>query len=204
MALRAGFDPARIYLHGNNKTERELREALECGVGHVICDSFDEIARLDELAAAAAGRADPGHPRHRARRPTPPCRPAGSTRSSDSGSTTASRRRRSERVRASRNLDLVGLHAHIGSQILELEPYVEAIEALGELADPDWCRIAERRRRARHRLYRRTTIPRRSTTYADVKVQGARGASARMPRILVEPGRSLVGNAGSRRIRSAP
>ena len=43
MALAAGFDPARIHLHGNNKTERELRYAFEVGVGHVVLDSFDEI-----------------------------------------------------------------------------------------------------------------------------------------------------------------
>ena len=49
MALRRGFDPARIYLHGNNKTEAELRYAIEAGVGHVIVDSFDEIARLDAM-----------------------------------------------------------------------------------------------------------------------------------------------------------
>src|SRR5439155_27076423 len=45
-------------------------------------------------------------------------------------------------VLASRHLRLVGLHAHIGSQIFELEPYVAAIEALGGLTGPDWeCRI---------------------------------------------------------------
>ena len=49
MALRAGFDPARIYMHGNNKTEAELRYAVEAGVGHVIVDSFGEIARLDAM-----------------------------------------------------------------------------------------------------------------------------------------------------------
>src|SRR5919197_1136207 len=43
MALRAGFDPARIYMHGNNKTEAEIRMAAEAGVGHLIVDSFDEI-----------------------------------------------------------------------------------------------------------------------------------------------------------------
>ena len=49
MALRAGFDPARIYLHGNNKTEAELRYAIDSRVGHVILDSFGEIARLDAM-----------------------------------------------------------------------------------------------------------------------------------------------------------
>ncbi len=45
-----------------------------------------------------------------------------------------------ERVLASETLNLVGLHAHIGSQIFELEPYAFAIRALGELAG-DWCRL---------------------------------------------------------------
>src|SRR3954462_14940508 len=49
MALRAGIDPSRIYLHGNNKTEAELRYAVESEVGHVIVASFGEIARLDAL-----------------------------------------------------------------------------------------------------------------------------------------------------------
>ena len=43
MALAAGFDPARIHMHGNNKTEAELRYAFDRGVGHLILDSFDEI-----------------------------------------------------------------------------------------------------------------------------------------------------------------
>ena len=47
LALKAGFDPARIYLHGNAKSEAELREALEAGVGHIVLDSFDELALLE-------------------------------------------------------------------------------------------------------------------------------------------------------------
>src|ERR1700716_3027945 len=42
LALRGGFDPARIYFHGNAKSLRELREALTAGVGQVVLDSFDE------------------------------------------------------------------------------------------------------------------------------------------------------------------
>src|SRR4051795_5797958 len=48
-ALRAGFEPGRIYLHGNNKTSADLRQAIEAGVGHVIVDSFDEIDRLERI-----------------------------------------------------------------------------------------------------------------------------------------------------------
>ena len=49
LALAAGYDPARIHVHGNNKTEAELRYALDAGVGHLIVDSFDEIDRLERL-----------------------------------------------------------------------------------------------------------------------------------------------------------
>src|SRR5947208_8540274 len=51
LALRAGFDPGRIYLHGNAKSEQELREALDAGVGHIVLDSLSDIARLERLAA---------------------------------------------------------------------------------------------------------------------------------------------------------
>src|SRR5207248_3269268 len=43
LAMRAGFDPARIYLHGNAKSDAELAQALEAGVGHVVLDSLDEL-----------------------------------------------------------------------------------------------------------------------------------------------------------------
>ena len=51
LALAGGFDAARIYLHGNAKSVRELREALSAGVGHIVIDSMDEIERLEPLAA---------------------------------------------------------------------------------------------------------------------------------------------------------
>src|SRR5438105_14870931 len=51
LAVRGGFDPGRIYFHGNAKSETELREALEAGVGHIVLDSFDEFDRLERIAA---------------------------------------------------------------------------------------------------------------------------------------------------------
>ena len=51
VALRAGVQPARIGLHGNNKSAAEIRAALEAGIGRIIVDSFDEIGRLSSLAA---------------------------------------------------------------------------------------------------------------------------------------------------------
>ena len=57
VALHAGFPAERIVLHGNNKSSDELRAALDAGVGRIVVDSFDELDRLEELAAR--GRAAP-------------------------------------------------------------------------------------------------------------------------------------------------
>src|ERR1700753_10607 len=51
LALRAGFDPARIYFHGNAKSDDELREAVAAGVGHIVLDSLGEVERLQRIAA---------------------------------------------------------------------------------------------------------------------------------------------------------
>src|SRR6476469_5607437 len=49
MALRAGFDPDRIHMHGNNKSDEEILLAARAGVGNLILDSFDEIERCERL-----------------------------------------------------------------------------------------------------------------------------------------------------------
>jgi len=194
MARAAGFDPARIYVHGNNKTERELREALDVGVGHIICDSFDEIERLDQLAPGSQDvliRVTPGI--------SPSTHSYVQTGGLDSkfgfGLEDGLAAAAIDRVLASRNLNLVGLHAHIGSQILELDPFVRAIAAVGSLADPSWCRIVNVGG-GLGIAYTESDAPPSIEAYVDVKVAGVREVFAEMPRILVEPGRSLVGNAG--------
>jgi diaminopimelate decarboxylase len=193
MALRAGFEPARIYMHGNNKTEAELRHAVEAGVGHVILDSFAEIARLDALL---------DRPQEVLIRVTPGIVPSThsyvQTGGLDSkfgfGLEDGLAQEAIERVRGSRHLRLVGLHAHIGSQIFELEPYVKAIEALAGLAD-EGCRILNVGG-GLGIAYTSEDEPPPIETYVDVKVRGVQSVFDPPPRILIEPGRSLVGNAG--------
>ncbi len=99
-----------------------------------------------------------------------------------------------ERVLASDVLNLVGLHAHIGSQIFELEPYALAIRALGELAG-DWCRVVNVGG-GLGIAYTAEDEPPSIDAYVDVKVRGVAEVFGEGVRILVEPGRSLVGNAG--------
>jgi diaminopimelate decarboxylase len=193
IALRAGFGGDRIYLHGNNKTEAELRQAIEADAGHVIVDSFAEIARLDALLE---------RPQDVLIRVTPGILPSThsyvQTGQLDSkfgfGLEDGLAQRAIEEVRGSRNLRLVGLHAHIGSQIFELEPYVRAIEALGELADED-CRVLNVGG-GLGIAYTAEDEPPSIESYVDVKVRGLREVFDPVPRLLVEPGRSLVGNAG--------
>ena len=131
MALRAGFDPARIYMHGNNKTEAELRYAVDAGVGHVILDSFGEIARLDALLDRPQDvliRRHAGDPAlHPLLRPDRRARLEVRLRARGRAGGPGDRRG----ARPPGTCGWSGLHAHIGSQIFELEPYAAAIEALG-------------------------------------------------------------------------
>jgi diaminopimelate decarboxylase len=195
MALGAGFDPARIYLHGNNKTEAELRYAVEAGVGHVIVDSFAEIARLDAML---------DRPQDVLIRVTPGILPSThsyvQTGGLDSkfgfGLEDGLAARAIAEVLGSRHLRLVGLHAHIGSQIFELEPYVAAIEALAALVDGKWeCRILNVGG-GLGIAYTAADDPPPISSYVEVKVRGVERVFDPVPRILIEPGRSLVGNAG--------
>jgi diaminopimelate decarboxylase len=197
MALRAGFDPARIHMHGNNKTEVELRFAVEVGVGHVICDSLAEIERLDSICGEFERRQDvlirvtPG-----VRAETHSYVQTGQLDSKFGlGLADGLAARAVAAVRSAPNLRLVGLHAHIGSQIFELEPYVRAIEALAELADPEWCRMLNVGG-GLGIAYTEDDEPPSIEAYVDVKVRGIERVFDPVPQILVEPGRSLVGNAG--------
>jgi len=193
MALRAGFDPSRIHMHGNNKSDEEILFAARSGVAHLILDSFDEIERCERLLDG---------PQDVLIRVTPGIKPSThdyvQTGQLDSkfgfGLEDGLAARAIERVLASGKLNLTGLHAHIGSQIFELEPYKLAIEALGELAG-DWCRIVNVGG-GLGIAYTSEDEPPAIDSYVDVKVSGVAEVFGEGVRILVEPGRSLVGNAG--------
>jgi diaminopimelate decarboxylase len=125
LALRAGFEPERLYLHGNAKSEAELEQALAAGVGTVVLDNEDEAGRL-----AALG----GGPRLLAR--VVPGVDADTHEhiltgqaGSKFGMTPDAARALAERV------ELAGLHMHIGSQLRSLDPYRRAVAALAQVGD---------------------------------------------------------------------
>jgi diaminopimelate decarboxylase len=191
LALRGGFDPRRIYLHGNAKSESELAEALAAGVGHIVVDSFPEIQRLERVVA------DRGARQEVLIRITPGVagvtHQAMSTGQSDSkfGFSVAQARVAIEAVRNTDHLDLVGLHFHIGSQLLELEPFRAAVQTIGELGDFPIYNLGG----GLGVGYTAQQQAPATADYVDAIVSAAHEHLGKDRRLLLEPGRSLVANS---------
>ncbi len=132
VALATGFPPERLVLHGNNKSVDELRMARAAGVARTVVDSFDELDRLDALHAedgqvpAVLLRVTPGIEAH--------THEYVKTGQDDSkfgfGLAAGDAQRAVDRAAASPSVELVGLHAHIGSQVFAVESFKAAIEVL--------------------------------------------------------------------------
>jgi diaminopimelate decarboxylase len=181
LALAGGFDPARVYMHGNNKSQAELDYAIEQGVGHIVVDSFDEIERLR------------GRPQRVLLRVTPGIKP--STHSyiqtgqvdSKFGFAVEDVPRAVEAC-GDAGLELCGLHAHIGSQIFELGAFERIAEVLANLGEWPLLNLGGGLGIA----YTTADAPPSIEEYVDALLRRApQGVT-----VLCEPGRSLVGNAG--------
>jgi diaminopimelate decarboxylase len=190
LALRAGFHPAEIELHGNAKSEHELRAARAAGIGYVVVDSMGEIGRLE--AAVTDGRPQPV-----LLRVTPDVRgdthEAISTGQADSkfGFGIDEAAAAITRLRASRRLRLDGLHMHIGSQILELEPFRAAVAAVAQLGDFPVYNLGGGLGVA----YRSDQQPPSIEDYVAAKVAAVEEHIGSGRTVLDEPGRALVANA---------
>jgi diaminopimelate decarboxylase len=132
VALAAGVPAERLVLHGNNKSEDELTRALAAGVGRIVVDSFDEIERLERLAPTAPARplalirVTPGveaHTHEYVRTGQDDSKFGFGLRSGAAGAAV-------ERLGSLDAVELVGLHAHIGSQVFVVDSFFQAVEAL--------------------------------------------------------------------------
>ena len=202
----AGVDLSTIDFHGNNKTPQEIREAVDLGVGHFVVDSFHELRVLDD-AAGAAGRVQPVLIRvspsidpHTHRLTTTGVLDSKFGFPIETGQADQAVRD----VMAARNLDLQGLHFHLGSPIFELEPYTEAIERV--------LRFAAQMREYGLDLkrfspgggfaiaYTEEDEPPSQDAYAEAIVgaliAGCEANGLPRPELTIEPGRSLSGPAG--------
>jgi diaminopimelate decarboxylase len=121
VALRAGFDPARIGYHGNNKSYAELRRAVDAGVGRIIVDSFAEIERLSQITqdlgrtARVMVRVTAGVEAHTHEY----IATAHEDQKFGFSITSGDAFEAVTQVRAAKKLELLGLHSHIGSQIFD-------------------------------------------------------------------------------------
>jgi diaminopimelate decarboxylase len=182
LALKGGVPPERIYMHGNNKTEAELRYAVAQGVGTIVVDSFDEIERLERIAPEGQKvmlRITPGI------RPTTHSYIQTGQVDSKFGFAIDDVPRA---IHAMKRLWLCGLHAHIGSQIFELQAYEKLAEVLSRVGDYPKINLGGGLGIA----YTRDDQPPSVDEYVDALLKNV----PENVTVLCEPGRSLVGNAG--------
>src|SRR5690349_868594 len=138
VARRAGVPADRMVMHGNNKSTDELRAAVVDGIGRIIVDSFDELDRLDALHRELGSRPrvllrlTPGVEAH--------THEFIATGHDDTkfGFTVSSgaAQRAVDRAGASDSVELVGVHAHIGSQVFRLDSIEEAVHIVADVARP--------------------------------------------------------------------
>ncbi|GGH24849.1 diaminopimelate decarboxylase [Paenibacillus segetis] len=207
-ALQAGFPAQRIHFHGNNKTPYELEMAISAGIGCFVVDNFTELHMLQALAAEKGVavnillRVTPGVEAH-----THEYISTGQTDSKFGFDiANGSALEAVELASGSLNLNLLGLHSHIGSQIFEVEGFQLAIERVAEFAG-----------QVKENLgvvfkvvnlgggfgirYTAEDTPLKVSDYVksitDAVKQYFVGIYAQLPEIWVEPGRSIVGDAGT-------
>ena len=181
LALAAGMDPKRLYMHGNNKSPAELDYAIERGVGHIVVDSFDEIERLRGRSQRVMLRVTPGI--------EPSTHSYIQTGQVDSkfGFPMAEVARAVEACEAA-GLELRGLHAHIGSQILDVDVFEKLGELLGAMGQFPLLNLGGGLGIAYTAEDRAPSIE----EYVEALLRHAPDGVT----VLCEPGRALVGNAG--------
>ncbi len=205
IAQSAGFPLDRVYLHGNNKSAEEIRLALKWHIGRIVVDNFHELKMLGEIAKEPGGipdillRLSPGIDPHTHQYI------ATGTIDSKFGFPLSSGEEAVITTRSAPNLNLIGLHFHIGSLIFEVEPYEQAIELILNFA-------AEMKQKYDFELkelnvgggfaiqYTLGSPAPAVSVYAEAMVSKivsqCQELKLPLPRLVVEPGRAIVGQAG--------
>ncbi|WP_030169394.1 diaminopimelate decarboxylase [Spirillospora albida] len=207
IALAAGFPTERITMHGNNKAVWELEQALDAGVGRIVLDSFEEIARLGYLAKERGVR-----PKVMVRVTTGVeahthefIATAHDDQKFGFSRTSGAALEAVRRVLKLDELELVGLHSHIGSQIFEVDGFEVAAHRLAELLvairDEHGIELPELDLGGGYGIaYVPGEEPHDPKAIADglraIVARECRAYGLAMPRLTVEPGRAIVGPGG--------
>ena len=191
-ALKAGVDPALIVLHGNAKTTEEITMAVEGGVGLIVVDGPDDVDRLEALVPAGRVQdvlvriipgvtADThahvltGH--EGSKFGLPPAAGAALIR----------------RIDHSPRLRMRGVHAHVGSQILQAEPLAAAVAPLAALGQFEIYDLGG----GLGARYTWTDQPPPIAEYLDALIAAAREHLPPKAKIIIEPGRSMVASSAA-------
>lgn len=207
IAMKAGFSPEKIYLHGNNKSRAELELALDSGVGRIVADSFNELDLLQEIACnkkikqKVLLRITPGIEAHTHEY----IRTGGADSKFGFGLSGGAAMEAVKKAIAMPEIELTGIHAHIGSQIFALHSYAKAIEIImefiKEVKNETGVALLEFNTGGGLGIkYKAEDEPSTIEEYAEVIAGGiekeAHRLNIQVPKIMIEPGRSIVGNAG--------
>ena len=206
-ARAAGFPAERIYFHGNNKTDRDIADAMDMGVGTFVVDNREELSAISAEATRRGItqrillRITPGIDPHTHR--------AVVTGNVDSkfGSAIVTGQAMAivKEAIATAGVDLAGIHCHIGSQIFDIEPFADAADIMTRFIATikRECNFEIREMNLGGGLGVRYTEYDRTIDYADaigkiadVVKKCCRENGIAMPRVILEPGRSLVAAAG--------
>jgi len=205
IAQSVGFPLDKVYFHGNNKSAEELMLALKWRIGRIVMDNFHELSLLAGMAREQGSVPDI------LLRLSPRVEPhthkyiATGVVDSKFGFPLISGEEAVVQAMSAPDLNLVGLHFHIGSLIFEVEPYQEAIEAILDFA-------AEMKQKHGFELrelnvgggfaiqYTLDSPATPISAYAEViaskVISKCRQLNLTFPRLIIEPGRSIVGPAG--------
>jgi diaminopimelate decarboxylase len=205
IARAAGFPLDKVYFHGNNKSAEELRLALEWGVGRIVVDNFHELAILGEIAGERGSRPDillrlsPGVEPHTHKYII--------TGAIDTkfGFPLASGDEAVAQALSAPSVNLVGLHFHIGSLIYDLEPYQQAIDIIlgfaAEMKQKHGFELKELDVGGGFAIQYTMDSPAPPiSAFAEAVafrvIDKCQKLGLALPRLIIEPGRSIVGQAG--------
>ena len=207
-AYKSKFPMEKVLFHGNNKTLEEIEMGIKLGVGRFIADNFYEIEKINEIAEKYVKtqkillRLTPGIEAH-----THAYIKTGQIDSKFGFTMLQNQTLQAvERANYLKNIELMGFHCHIGSQIFDIQPYRDAVKIMLSL-------IREVKDKLNYEMkeldlgggfgiyYNEGDSPREFEEFCNAILEEAEISSKdlniKLPSLIIEPGRSIVGNAGT-------
>ena len=206
-ALKAGFDPKHLHFHGNNKTVAELEMGVDCGIGSIIIDAYEEVERLEAVCAARGVhqrvlfRVKPGVHAD--------THEFISTGQNDSkfgfGIEDGEAMRLARHILEQPHLDFAGIHCHIGSQVFSVDAFARAAKIMFDF----FCKMEQELNIHMDEMIigggfgvkympsdEPGTFGEKLDAMGKVMHEEAAKYGREIPEIVIEPGRSMVCAAG--------